>query len=185
MFDLFDGLPVHVLVVHAVVVLAPLTALLAVAYALAPRTRLGLRRPLAALAVLTGVTGFVAGESGEKLEHRLGNGGEAAVHAHAEAGDLLKVLCVLFMLLVLASVLALLKPHRPEPLAGGHDGGRRGVDGSTRADTRRAGHAKQGPLALITAAVLTLASLGVVYQTLATGHSGARAVWSDRVTPTP
>ncbi|WP_409484455.1 DUF2231 domain-containing protein [Arsenicicoccus dermatophilus] len=183
MFDLFDGLPVHVLVVHAVVVLAPLTALLAVIYALAPRTRLGLRRPLAALAIVTGITGFVAGESGEKLEHRLGNGGEAAVHAHAEAGDLLKVLCLLFMLLVLASVLALLKPGRPEAVTDGHDGGRRGRDGSTRADSREAGRAKQGPLALITAAVLTLASLGVAYQTFATGHSGAKAVWSDQITP--
>lgn len=156
MFDLFDGLPVHALVVHAVVVLAPLTALLAVIYAVAPARRLGLRWPLALLAVATGVTGFVAGESGEKLEHRLG-GGNATLHEHTEAGDLLKIACVIFMVLVLLAVFVLLRADRTAPA--------------------------RSPLAIITAVVLVLASVGVCYQTVVTGHTGARAVWGDQITP--
>ena len=84
MFDTITGLPVHALVVHAVVVLGPLAALMLLAYALRPTWRTGLRWPTVVLAVGTAVAAFVATQSGEALEHRVGDPG----YDHAEKGDL-------------------------------------------------------------------------------------------------
>jgi len=71
-FDTILGLPVHPLVVHAVVVLIPLTALGAIAIALVPRwsRRFGVLVVLGAL----GGTGaaFVAERSGKQLASRVG-----------------------------------------------------------------------------------------------------------------
>jgi hypothetical protein len=71
-FDTFTGLPVHALVVHAVVVLLPLTAAGAIAIALVPRwsVRFGVLVPLLALA--STVASVVAQESGEQLAQRVG-----------------------------------------------------------------------------------------------------------------
>ena len=55
-----NGVPLHPLVVHAVVVLGPLAALTGLAYAAVPRWRWLLRWPLVVLAVVTAVTAFVA-----------------------------------------------------------------------------------------------------------------------------
>ncbi|CAM3671281.1 DUF2231 domain-containing protein [Nocardioides zeicaulis] len=84
MFDTIAGLPVHALVVHAVVVLGPLSALMLLAYALRPGWRTGLRWPTVVLAVGTAVAAWVATQSGEALEHRVGDPG----YDHAEKGDL-------------------------------------------------------------------------------------------------
>jgi uncharacterized membrane protein len=83
-FDTIAGLPVHALVVHAVVVLGPLAALMLLAYALRPTWRTGLRWPTVVLSVLTAVASFVATQSGEALEHRVGD----PAYDHAEKGDL-------------------------------------------------------------------------------------------------
>lgn len=84
MFDTIAGLPVHALVVHAVVVLGPLAALMLLAYALRPTWRTGLRWPTVVLSVGTAVAAFVATQSGEALEHRVGD----PAYDHAEKGDL-------------------------------------------------------------------------------------------------
>lgn len=60
------GLPVHVLVVHATVVLTPLAALVAIAYAVWPKYRDWLRWPAAAAAVIAVVlvwTAYLTGNS--------------------------------------------------------------------------------------------------------------------------
>lgn len=160
MFDTVLGLPTHILVIHAVVVLGPIAALVAVAYAVRPAWRGRLRWPLAALAVATGVTGLVAGESGEQLEERLeglGLGGAQRdlIHDHTEAGDVAKVLCVAFMLVVLVAVLWALKP---------------GATG--------------GPLVLAAAALVVLVSLATLGSVAVTGHTGASAAWTDIVKST-
>lgn len=71
-FDTFTGLPVHALVVHAVVVLLPLTAVGAIAIALVPRwsVRFGVLVPL--LALVSTVAAVVAQKSGEQLALRVG-----------------------------------------------------------------------------------------------------------------
>lgn len=87
MFDTIGGLPVHALVVHAVVVLGPLSALLLVAYAAKPSWRRGLRWPTLALTAIASVSTAVATSSGESLEHRVGD----PAYDHAEKGDLAAV----------------------------------------------------------------------------------------------
>lgn len=81
MFDLIGGLPVHALVVHAVVVLLPLTILGTVLIAAVPKWRRPYGLIVLALAVVSTALVPVATESGEALEHHVGNPGE-----HAELG---------------------------------------------------------------------------------------------------
>lgn len=100
MFDLIGGLPVHALVVHAVVVLGPLAALLLVAYAVRPTWRAGLRWPMLALAGISAVSAAVATSSGESLEHRVGD----PAFEHAEKGDLAAV--SIYVLLAVAVLVA-------------------------------------------------------------------------------
>jgi hypothetical protein len=68
MFDTFFGLPTHAVIVHAVVVFVPLTAIAAVALTAVPRwrTRFGVLAGLAAVTSIGSI--FVAQESGEILE---------------------------------------------------------------------------------------------------------------------
>jgi hypothetical protein len=62
-----NGVPLHPLVVHAVVVLGPLAALTGLVYAVVPRWRWLLRWPLVVLAVVTAVAALVAVAAGEDL----------------------------------------------------------------------------------------------------------------------
>ena len=152
------GLPTHVLVVHAVVVFGPLAALTAIAYAAVPRLREHLKWWLAGFAVVLGITSFVAAEVGESLERTLLAAGASRdtpvgqrIREHAEAGDVMKVAALVFMVLALVAVFYLL------PAKGG------GTPGGLRTAT---------------AVVLVLASLFVLYQVTVTGHSGSAAVWT-------
>ncbi len=67
MFDQVNGLPVHILVLHAAVIFVPLLALGAVVYSLATPWRPKLAWAVALLAVVAPVSTFIAKESGEKL----------------------------------------------------------------------------------------------------------------------
>ena len=60
-----NGVPLHPLVVHAVVVLGPLAALAGLAYAFVPKWRWLLRWPLVVLAVVTAVASLVAVQAGD------------------------------------------------------------------------------------------------------------------------
>ena len=80
MFDTVLGLPVHALVVHGVVVLLPLMALVTIVVALVPRLRFLAWPVVAADAGIVAMT-FVARESGEALQERLGGSQVAAEHA--------------------------------------------------------------------------------------------------------
>lgn len=99
MFDLINGLPVHPLVVHAVVVLLPIAAVGTIALAVRP----GWRRPYGWLVVGAAAAATVllpvATSSGEALEERVGSPGE-----HAEMGDALIWFTVPLLLVVAALV---------------------------------------------------------------------------------
>ena len=71
MFDSIGNMPLHPLVVHAVVVGAPLAALLGFLFVV-PRFRAWSRWPLAIVAVGAFAAGLVAKESGEGLQRALG-----------------------------------------------------------------------------------------------------------------
>jgi hypothetical protein len=87
--DLFEiaGLPLHPLIVHAVVILVPLTALALILGAFLPaaRKRLGIVTPLAALVVLVLVP--ITMLAGEALAEQVGP--VPAVLHHADLGRLL------------------------------------------------------------------------------------------------
>jgi len=85
MLNEVNGLPTHILLVHAVVVLIPLAALLTVLAAIWPaaRRRLGIITPLVALAGL--VVTPLATEAGEWLEARVRS--TPLIQEHVELGD--------------------------------------------------------------------------------------------------
>ncbi len=152
----FGGLPLHPLLVHAVVVLLPLTAVVVVLHACWPaaRRRLGVLTP-----ILAGVTlGLVpiTAQAGEALRASIGESPQVARHA-AIADSVLPWTIALFAV-ALAEWLwfRLGKP----PAAGTAKSGRREL-------------IVRG-LMLAAAVAVAAGSLVVVFRT---GDSGARAVW--------
>jgi uncharacterized membrane protein len=149
-----NGVPLHPLIVHAVVVLGPLAALTGLAYAAVPRWRWLLRWPLVVLAVVTAVTALGAVAAGEDL---LAARPELApiVADHQEAGEMLRNVALGYAVLSGLAAWAL--------------GG-----ASALASGRGARETRFGiPVALLLAAG-ALALLVTVYLA---GDSGARAVW--------
>ena len=93
MFDQFNGMPMHVLLVHAAVVFVPLLALAAVVYALVPRLRARVGWVAALLALGAPVAALFAKLSGEAFKERLVADGMPAsalgpINTHQEYGDL-------------------------------------------------------------------------------------------------
>ncbi len=74
LFDTFSGLPVHSLVVHAVVVLVPLAALGGVLMALWRSFSRRFAPLVVIIAAIAAGSAFVAKEPGEKLAARVGGG---------------------------------------------------------------------------------------------------------------
>lgn len=76
------NLPLHPLVVHAVVVLVPLAVLTGIVVAVWPRARRAYGWPVAAIAVLAAISIPVATSSGEQLRDRLP--ANSMIETHAE-----------------------------------------------------------------------------------------------------
>lgn len=176
MLDVIAGLPVHPLIVHATVVLVPTAALAVALAAVWPRFRrwafaLPLLLALAAL-VLTPLSE----RSGESLEERVG--GTPLVETHAELGEGLLV-WVLPLALVAAALFWLAVRERRAAAEG---------PGAAGAGAAGAGAPGTAPARWVTVtlavAALVLAG-GTIAQTVAIGHSGATAAWSDVDTTTP
>ncbi|RYP80827.1 hypothetical protein EKO23_24350 [Nocardioides guangzhouensis] len=155
MFDLVNGLPVHPLVVHAVVVLLPLACLGTIAIAVRPAWRRRYGVLVVACAAAATVLIPVATSSGEELEHRVGDPG-----SHAELGDQLIWFAV--PLLVLSAALVWL--DRRAATSGGDDAPR---------STGRAGQ--------VVAVLALVAAVATSVQVYRVGDSGARAAWGDQV----
>lgn len=151
MFDLINGIPVHPLVVHAIVVLLPLATLGTIAIALKP----GWRRPYGPLvvgaALVSTVLCPVATSSGEELERRVGDPGE-----HAELGDSL-VWFALALLVLSAALVYLQRRNDAAP------------------------DATPGRAIQVVAVVAVIAGLASTVQVYRVGDSGARAAWGDSV----
>ena len=107
MFDLINGLPVHPLVVHAIVVLVPLAALGTIAIALRPAWRRTYGRLVLACTALATLLTPVATSSGEALQKRVGDPGQ-----HAQLGDQLIWFLVPLLVLVAALVWLDRRPAR-------------------------------------------------------------------------
>lgn len=89
---LFDGLPLHPLVVHAPVVLIPLVATGLLVYVVWPSTRKWLGPTVALLAVGAAMSAVVATMTGEQLAEALQRGD--AVEVHEERGELTRLIAV-------------------------------------------------------------------------------------------
>ena len=162
MFDRINGIPLHPLVVHAVVVLIPLAAIGAIAIALKPAWRRPYGPLVVAFAVAAAVLCPVATSSGEALEERVGNPGE-----HAELGD--QLIWFVLPLAILALALVVLDRRR-HPAA------------ATEVDGRTSGTGSSSSTAVkVVAALAILAGLATTVQAYRVGDSGARAAWGDRV----
>ena len=100
LFDLITGLPAHPLVVHAVVIMIPLAVVMLIAALILPKAR-GVLRVLAVVFSFVGAaSAWVAEQSGEALENRVGYPGE-----HAELGEIVTPLSVgLFLATLLWAV---------------------------------------------------------------------------------
>ncbi|MBF4766867.1 hypothetical protein ISU10_03680 [Nocardioides agariphilus] len=158
MFDLFNGLPVHALVVHAVVVLLPLACLGTLAIAVKPAWRERYGVLVVACAAAATVLIPVATSSGEALEHRVGNPGE-----HAEMGD--QLIWFAIPLLLLSAALVWL--DRRKRTAGAVP------DATTES--------KQRTMTRTVAVLAIIAALATSVQVYRVGDTGARAAWGDRV----
>lgn len=156
MLDLINGLPIHPLVVHAVVVLLPLACLGTIALVVRPawRARYGVLVVLVAAAATALIP--VATSSGEALEQRVGDPG-----VHAELGD--QLIWFAIPLLLTSAALVWLDRRR---------------NAAARPTPR--------DLTLVrTAAALSLvAALAASVQVYRVGDSGARAAWGDQVSGT-
>ncbi|MFJ5806574.1 DUF2231 domain-containing protein [Streptomyces sp. NPDC093093] len=158
--DLINGIPAHILFVHVVVVLVPLTALsLALCAALPPvMRRFGLVLPALALVSLISVP--LTTNAGEWLERRVD--GDALVRRHAELGDQLLPWAIALFLVATAIWWSYRRAARrtPEQAA---------PIGSTVATPLRA-----------TAMVVSLViGVGACVQVYRIGDTGAKAAWHD------
>ncbi|MFG1807748.1 DUF2231 domain-containing protein [Streptomyces sp. NPDC049040] len=160
-----DGLPAHVLFVHAVVVLVPMTALAAVVCAVQPRyaRRMGLVLPLLGLLTLGLVP--VTTHAGEWLESRVGS--DPLVRRHTELGDgLLPWAIGLFAVSLAVWWLGRRPAERAEPATSGSWAG--------------AARWKSPAVLRVTATVLAVVvSVGAVVDVYRIGESGAKAAWHD------
>ena len=147
------GLPTHAIVVHATVVLLPLAALVVLLHAFWPaaRRRLGIVTPLLAGVALVLVP--LSTESGESLEHSVGE--NALVERHAELAD--GMLPWAIGLFVVAAGLWLLDRRRAH------------VDHRARW------------LPIVASVLAVVAVAGTVQQIVRVGHAGAEATWNGVV----
>jgi hypothetical protein len=157
------GLPLHALVVHAAVVLTPLAALLAVAFAVLPRWRWLTRWPAVLGAVSASAAVLVAKLSGDAMladrPFLLSSPGLAAqIERHEQRGEVLLYVVLGFLVVTLGAAYLL---GGTSGLVSGR-GGRRGVAPA---------------LDLPVAAVLVLVAGVVLVWVVLTGDAGARAVW--------
>lgn len=151
-FDLINGIPVHPLVVHAAVVLVPLTALGLITMAIWPRFSARYGWLVVASGVVAALSSFAAKESGEALEDRLTEPG----FDHAELGDLMPI----FAAVLLIAVVGLWLIDRSAPAEG--------------PVTRRG-------LRITVAVVGVVIALGNLLWVYRVGDSGAKSVWSGKV----
>lgn len=169
----FNGLPAHVLFVHFVVVLVPLTALLAIACAVRPSwaRRLGLALPVLGLVTLGMVP--VTTHAGEWLEKRVGD--TPLLQKHTELGDgLLPWATGLFLVTALVWWLGRRTPADPAaaPASGTSGGGSLTWASSTW-------------FRVIAAVVTAVIAVGAVVDVYRIGDSGAKAAWTGGFSSSP
>jgi hypothetical protein len=148
----FNGLPAHILLVHFIVVLAPLTAVLAVVCAVWPAARQRLVWLVLMLAAATAALTPLTTSAGEWLAKRVGR--SASLHTHTHLGHTM-IYCS--VALVVAALLLLFVHIR-----------------------ERRGQSVKSVALWSIAAVVIVASVATTVQVYRIGDSGAKATWGGR-----
>ena len=161
--DLINGIPAHVLFVHLVVVLVPLTALALILCAAWPSImrRFGLALPVLALVSLVSVP--LATNAGDWLERHVDK--DALVRKHAELGDQLLPWAIGLLLLAAAVWWTYRRGANRTPDEVESTGG-------TAAAVR-------APLRIVAAVLSLVIGVGAGVQVYRIGDSGAKAAWHD------
>jgi uncharacterized membrane protein len=150
LFDTFTGLPMHVLVIHFVVVLVPLSAMATIAVFLRPTWRERYAAPVAALNVAMLVLTFVTVEAGWDLQSRYRKLGDTQAPKNHHEG-LGKALLIIVLVLAVASV-----------------------------GTWAGGVAKLPALAVTgLAGLVAVLAVASIVLTVLTGDAGSRSHWAD------
>lgn len=154
-----NGIPLHPLVVHAVVVFVPLAAVSGILFALVPRWRWLLRWPTLVLALASVVLLRVAVMTGTSLNNQRKFTGPLAarIATHQTWGHRLEWAVWVFAVVAVFAFWVL--PH-VTPLAGRRD----------RVSPRPS-------LVMLATVLLPLTAVVVLVLTVITGDAGARAVW--------
>lgn len=175
-----NGLPAHVLLVHAIVVLIPLAALLLVVTAVWPAARRRLAGPNAILAVVALALIPVTTQAGEWLQRHVTS--TALLERHTSLGGT----ALWFSLPV--TLLALVVWWRGREAAAATDVG---TPADPRTATSLAVPARRAYLAPASAAVTMVVAVlsivaagGAAYDIYRVGDSGAQANWHGRVSAT-
>ena len=156
--NVINGLPAHVLLVHAIVVLAPLTALLEILCAVLPAARRRLVWLVLVLALVTAGLTPLTTEAGEWFFDRQHNPSDI-LRTHAERGGWMIYFSV--ALVVVAVLLAVL--HVTE----------------SRSDKRRVAWP-------VIVAILALAvGISTIIQVYRIGDAGSRSVWGGELSESP
>lgn len=153
----FQGLPIHPMLVHFIVVLAPLTAILAILCAVWPAARQRLVWLVLALAGVTTVLTPIASEAGEWLEHHLEE--SELIEKHAELGETMLYFALALLVAAILLVVVHLREHRGKPLSSG--------------------------LSAAIAVFVLLAGVATTVQVFRIGHSGAESAWGDALNEAP
>lgn len=146
-----NGLPAHVLLVHFLVVLIPLTAALSVLCALWPAALRRLVWPVLALAIACVALTPVTTEAGEWLEHRVGE--SPALQAHAALGDTMLYFAIAVLVAAVLLVIVHVRRERGRPLP--------------------------RMLAVGVSALVIVAAAAATVQVYRIGDSGAQSAWGD------
>jgi hypothetical protein len=159
----FMGVPTHPLLVHAAVVLVPLLATLAIAYALLPFVRPHTRWVLGLLAIVTPIAALLAKLSGDKFLARLQARDRVTpeflpkLENHRGFGTMTLIATAVLAIVTLALVYYV-GPRVAEARAAAGAGAMRAL-----------------PLAL--SALTVVVAAVSIYYVIRTGDSGGKAVW--------
>lgn len=178
-----NGLPAHILLIHAIVVLMPLSALLLVLSVVWT----GVRRKLALTNVILALVSLIlvpiTTDAGEWLQRRVSS--TAALRDHTELGD--TALAVAIPLAVLA-IVVWWRGREMDALANSAAGAEmsaQNADGRTTVKPRRAFMLPASSAVTVAVLVLSvLASGAAVYDIYRIGDSGAKASWQGKFSAT-
>ena len=153
----FNGLPVHALLVHFIVALAPLAGLLVILCAIWPAARQRLVWPTLVLAVsVAGMTPLVT-DSGEWLEHHVEE--SELIEKHASLGDTMIYFALALLIAAILVAVEHVRASRGKPLS--------------------------TALTAVIAVFVVVAAAATTVQVVRIGHSGAESVWSDALETSP